>query len=54
MYADLTTFAERLASGDATLLDEQESGGETGSAFAGELFRFISPPRCGGGRDRQA
>ena len=39
VYADLTTFAERLASGDATLLDEQESGGETGSAFAGELFR---------------
>ncbi len=39
VYADLTTFAERLASGDATLLDEQESGGEAGSAFAGELFR---------------
>ena len=39
VYADLTTFAERLASGDATLLDEQESGGETGSAFAGEIFR---------------
>ena len=39
VYADLNTFAERLASGDATLLDEQESGGETGSAFAGELFR---------------
>ena len=35
VYADLTTFAERLASGDATLLDERE----TGSAFAGELFR---------------
>ena len=39
VYADLTTFVERLADGDATLLDEQESGGETGSAFAGELFR---------------
>ncbi len=39
VYADLTTFAERLARGDATLLDEQESGGETSSAFAGELFR---------------
>ena len=39
VYADLNTFAERLASGDATLLDEQESSGETGSAFAGELFR---------------
>ena len=39
VYPDLTPFAERLASGDATLLDEQESGGETGSAFAGELFR---------------
>ena len=39
VYADLSTFAERLATGDATLLDEQESSGETGSAFAGELFR---------------
>ena len=39
VYADLSTFAERLASGDVTLLDEQESGGESGSAFAGELFR---------------
>ena len=39
VYADLSTFAERLAAGDATLLDEQETSGETGSAFAGELFR---------------
>lgn len=39
IYADLSTFAERLADGDITLLDEQESNGETGSAFAGELFR---------------
>ena len=39
VYADLTTFAERLASGDTTLLDEQENSGEIGSAFAGELFR---------------
>ncbi len=35
VYADLNTFAERLSRGDATLLDEQESG----SAFAGEIFR---------------
>ena len=35
VYAELTMFAERLASGDATLLDEQE----TGSAFAGDTFR---------------
>lgn len=35
VYAELTTFAERLASGDATLLDEQE----TGSTFAGDIFR---------------
>ena len=39
VYADLNTFVERLSSGDATLLDEKEVGGETGSAFAGELFR---------------
>ena len=39
VYADLSTFVERLSGGDATLLDEQESGGESGSAFAGELFR---------------
>jgi len=39
VYADLSTFAERLSSGDATLLDELESGGASGSAFAGELFR---------------
>ena len=39
VYADLTSFVDRLSSGDASLLDEQESGGETGSAFAGELFR---------------
>ncbi|MCY4108757.1 MAG: C-terminal helicase domain-containing protein, partial [Chloroflexi bacterium] len=36
IYADLSTFVERLSSGDASLLDEQS---ETGSAFAGELFR---------------
>lgn len=35
VYADLSSFSERLTSGDSTLLDEQESG----SAFAGELFR---------------
>ncbi len=39
VYADLSTFVERLAGGDATLLDEHENSGETGSAFAGELFR---------------
>ena len=39
VYADLRTFVDRLADGDATLLDEGEVGGETGSAFAGELFR---------------
>ena len=39
VYADLSTFVERLSGGDATLLDEQESSGETGSAFAGEIFR---------------
>ena len=39
VYADLSTFVERLSGGDATLLDEEESSGETGSAFAGELFR---------------
>ena len=37
IYADLHTFADRLATGDATLLDEQ--AGDSGSAFAGELFR---------------
>ena len=36
IYADLNTFMERLSRGDASLLDEQS---ETGSAFAGELFR---------------
>ena len=35
IYADLNTFVERLSDGDPSLLDEQESG----SAFAGELFR---------------
>ena len=35
VYADLGTFVERLSGGDTTLLDDQESG----SAFAGELFR---------------
>ena len=39
VYADLNTFVERLSSGDATLLDEKDGGGESGSAFAGELFR---------------
>lgn len=39
VYADLGKFVERLSGGDPTLLDDQESGGETGSAFAGELFR---------------
>ena len=39
VYADLNTHVGRLASGDATLLDERESSGEIGSAFAGELFR---------------
>ena len=39
VYADLGTFVGRLSDGDATLLEEQESGGESGSAFAGELFR---------------
>ena len=38
VYADLDSFVERLSGGDATLLDE-DNGGETGSAFAGELFR---------------
>ncbi len=37
VYADLSTFVERLSKGDAALLDEQEGVG--GSAFAGELFR---------------
>ena len=35
VYADLSTFVERLSGGDATLLDQQEIG----SAFAGEIFR---------------
>ena len=39
VYADLIEFAERLSSGDTTLLDEQKSDGEAGTAFAGELFR---------------
>ena len=39
IYADLHAFVGRLAAGDATLLDEREGGGESGSAFAGELFR---------------
>ena len=39
VYADLSTFVERLSGGDPTLLDEQEGSGESGSAFAGELFR---------------
>ena len=39
VYADLETFVGRLASGDPSLLDEQENSGAAGSAFAGELFR---------------
>ena len=39
VYADLSTFVERLSGGDSTLMDEQESAEESGSAFAGELFR---------------
>ncbi len=35
VYADLSTFVERLSGGDATVLDQQEIG----SAFAGEVFR---------------
>ena len=38
VFADLNAYVERLAAGDATLLNEQERG-ESGSAFAGELFR---------------
>lgn len=36
IYNDLSKFMERLSSGDATLLDDEEAGG---SAFAGEMFR---------------
>lgn len=39
VFADLNTYVERLEAGDVTLLDERDTGGETGSAFAGELFR---------------
>ena len=39
VYADLSTYVERLEAGDVTLLDERDTGGESGSAFAGELFR---------------
>ena len=39
VYADLNTYVERLEAGDVTLLDERDTGGESGSAFAGELFR---------------
>ena len=35
IYADLSAFAERLSSGDASLLDEQS---ETGSAFCGRAI----------------
>ena len=38
IYADLESFADRLASGDPSLLDEGREGA-VGSAFAGELFR---------------
>ncbi len=39
VFADLSAYVERLEAGDVTLLNERETGGETGSAFAGELFR---------------
>ena len=39
VFADLNAYVERLEAGDVTLLNERETGGETGSAFAGELFR---------------
>ena len=39
VYADLNAYVERLETGDITLLNEHETGGEIGSAFAGELFR---------------
>ena len=39
VYADLNTFVGRLSNGDTSLLDEQDSSGTSGSAFAGELFR---------------
>ena len=39
VYADLNTFVGRLSAGDTSLLDEQDSSGTGGSAFAGELFR---------------
>ena len=39
VYADLNLFVGRLSGGDSTLMDEQESSGASGSAFAGELFR---------------
>ena len=39
VYADLNTFVGRLSNGDTSLLDEQDSSGTGGSAFAGELFR---------------
>ncbi|MDE2767019.1 MAG: helicase-related protein [Acidobacteriota bacterium] len=39
VFADLNAYVERLEAGDASLLNERETGGETGSAFAGELFR---------------
>ena len=40
IYADLESFTNRLASGDASLLDEEQAGGG-GSAFAGESFRAL-------------
>ena len=39
VYADLNTFVGRLSNGDTSLLDEQDSSGTGGSAFAGELYR---------------
>ncbi len=41
VYADLAGFVERLAGGDASLLEEGEVvGGEGGSGFEGEDFRL--------------
>ena len=40
IYADLESFANRLASGDTSLLDEGHAG-SAGSAFAGESFRAL-------------
>lgn len=39
VFADLESYAKRLAEGDPTLLEEQAEGSDIGSAYAGELFR---------------